>query len=94
MRKQVVKSEEPRHFTGAVLREREGERETLRHVRERVRAREREIERERGRERARARERERARAREAATHSHQSGMPFYNTRYSSTLRQARFGRRR
>jgi hypothetical protein len=42
MRKQVVKSEEPRHFTGALLRGREGERETLRHVRESARARERE----------------------------------------------------
>jgi hypothetical protein len=42
MLKQVVKSEEPRHFTGALLRGREGERETLRHVRESARARERE----------------------------------------------------
>jgi hypothetical protein len=87
IRKQVVLQDVEckvlRNFTGAVS-ERAGERATLRHVRERARARERERERERRRERERESESESERVserdREAAPHSHQSGMPFCNTR--------------
>ena len=73
MRKQVVpkdvESEELRNFTGAVLREREGDRETLRHVRERAReARERERKREREREGERDIERGREGERERLQH--------------------------